>query len=438
MEYDMYTDIDASALALFDMGVNEEFEQDSLEVRWTSPGGNRFDYILGFYMHDNEVRNNQPTVWDPTSTFAPGAYGFDQVYTNGSYVMGSDLWSLFVTGTFHISDSWRLTAGVRYTDEEKDYQRESTCLPVRGGVVDFNPSEVDQAIIDANAGAFFCANLDGFSDDRSSYNWMPEVAVEWDLNDEIMWYGKYSESAKSGGWVASTIVAENLINYDDEESNSWELGMRSYLAGGGVALNFALYRTQFDDLQVNSFDQISFAAGVRNAASAISQGIEIDGSWLINDWLTMRAAYAYLDATYDIFEDSPCPISEILAGTPAPCDASGKRLPLAPEHSLSLGFDVNHQLSSGLRFLAGLNLAYTDDYDTDAGLEPALIQSSFTTVGARIGLEEANAKWNVSLVGTNLTDEAILNFSFPVFNNIGFIQPPRMIWLQLTWRFMNF
>jgi outer membrane receptor protein involved in Fe transport len=266
---------------------------------------------------------------------------------------------------------------------------------------------------------------------------MPEVAIEWDMSEDIMWYGKYSQSAKSGGWVASTLVAPELIAYDDEQSDSWELGMRSYLAGGKVALNFALYKTQFDDLQVNSFDPISFAAGVRNAAEATSQGIEVDGSWLINDWLTMRGAYAYLDATYDTFTDSPCPVGETLAGTAPPCDATGKRLPLAPKHSFSLGFDVNHQLSSSLMLQAGLNLAYTDDYFSDAALEPALIQSSFTTVGARVGLEAANGKWNVALVGTNLTDETILNHSFPVFNNIGYIQPPRQIWLQATWRFFN-
>ena len=56
---------------------------------------------------------------------------------------------------------------------------------------------------------------------------------------------------------------------------------------------------------------------------------------------------------------------------------------------------------------------------------------------ARIGLQAADAKWRVALVGTNLTDEAILNNSFPFFNNMSFIQPPRLIWLQATWRFTN-
>ena len=115
----------------------------------------------------------------------------------------------------------------------------------------------------------------------------------------------------------------------------------------------------------------------------------------------------------------------------------GMPLPLAPEHSLNVSFDVDRQLSSGLSFLAGLNFGYTSDYHTDAALEPALIQSSFTTVGARMGLEALDAKWNVSLVGTNLTDEAVLNGSLPFFNNMGYIQPPRMLWLQASWRIMK-
>jgi len=437
MEYDLYTDLDASKLAIIDLGINEEFEQDSLELRWTSPGGNRFDYILGFYLHDSEVRNHQPMVFEPTTTLAPGAFGFDQVYTNGSYQSRSDLWSLFATGTFHISENWRLSAGVRYSDEDKDYQRQSQCVPVRAGEIDFHPDIVDQALFEQFASDFFCANLDGFSDNRSSGNWMPEIAVEWDLSDDIMWYGKYSQSAKSGGWVASTVVSLGLIAYDDERADSWELGMRSYLLNGRVALNLALYKSRFDDLQVNAFDPITFEAGVRNEAKATSQGIEIDGDWLISEWLTMHGAYAYLDSGYDSFADSPCPVSETLSGTTPPCDATGKRLPLSPKHSFSLGFDVNQQMSSGLLFVAGLNLAYTDDYFSDAALEPALIQSSFTTVGARIGLEAANGKWNLALVGTNLTNETILNNSSPAFNNIGIIQPPRLIWLQANWRFFG-
>jgi iron complex outermembrane receptor protein len=437
MDYDMYTDADLSALAIMDIGVIEEFEQDSFELRLTSPGGRRFDYILGFYMHDNEVSNHQPAVLDPTFSFAPGSYGFDQVYTNGSYTTASDLTSVFATGTFHFNDAWRLTAGVRSTDEDKNYARASQCLPVRGGVIEFAPSQDDQDIIDANSVDFFCANLDGFTDKRSANNVMPEVAIEIDFNDDIMWYAKYSESAKSGGWVASTIVALNLIAYDDEESDSIEVGMRSFLADGKIALNFAIFSTQFHDLQVNSFDPVTAAAGVRNAARATSEGIEFDTKWLINDSITMQLAYAYLDAAYDDFADAPCAISEVLAGTPAPCDATGKILPLAPEHSLNVGIDVNHALSSGRRFLAGLSVSYSGDYYTDAALEPALIQSSFTTVGARIGFEASDAKWNVSLVGTNLTDEAVLNNSFPFFNNMGFIQPPRRVWLQASWRFMR-
>jgi len=434
-DWNLYTDGDASMLAILDAGFNEQFEQDSLELRWTSPLGSRFDYIFGFYMHDNELGNQQPNIVEPTFSTAPGAYGFDQIFTSSGFKRTSNLWSLFLTGTLHIADNWRLTAGVRYADEDKEYRREAHCLPVRDGVIDFNPSLSDQAVIKIHADEFFCANQDGYSDNRNADNWMPEVALEWDMSADIMWYGKYSQSAKSGGWAASTILAPGLIAYDDERSESWELGMRSYLANNKGALNLALFNTRFDDLQVNAFDPLTFSAGVGNAAEVSSKGVELDGSWRINDWLTMRGAYAYLDTNYDSYRNSPCPVSETLAGTLPPCDASGKPLPLAPKHSLTLGFDVNKPLSSGMTLLAGLNIAYTDDYHTDAALEPELIQSSFTNLGARIGVESTNGKWNVSLVGTNLTNQAILNNSLPFFNSIGFIQPPRQIWLQVTWRF---
>jgi hypothetical protein len=52
-------------------------------------------------------------------------------------------------------------------------------------------------------------------------------------------------------------------------------------------------------------------------------------------------------------------------------------------------------------------------------------------------LKTADRKWQIALIETNLTDEAILNNTMPFFNNMGYIQPPRKVWLQATWRFFN-
>ena len=432
--WDSYADTDASPLAIFVSGINEKFEQTSLELVWTSPSGRAIDLLAGFYGHDNELSNDQPNLFDPTFTFAPGAFGFDQVYTNSSFTTASSLWSFFATATWNITPKVRLTGGARYADETKDYRRAAQCLPVRGGVIDFDPSEEDRQLFEENSSDFVCGTLDGFSDDRRSTALMPELAVEWDAGDGALWYAKYSSSRKSGGFAGALSVAADSIEYDDEQGSGLEVGRRSTFAGGRARFNAALFQTDFDDLQVNAFNPVTGSGYITNAASARSRGIELDGGWLASNTVRLNGAIAYLDAKYTSFPEAPCPISQVLAGVAPPCDATGKTLPRAPKFSASLSADLDQPLNSGLRIQAGLVAGYTGSYDVDPALEPALAQGAYPSIGARIGIAAADGRWSVALVGTNLTNEAVLNDALPFLSNIGYLQPPRMVWLRGSYR----
>jgi hypothetical protein len=108
---------------------------------------------------------------------------------------------------------------------------------------------------------------------------------------------------------------------------------------------------------------------------------------------------------------------------------------MAPEHSVGFRADIRHTLTTGTVLLGGLNIGYNSRYFSDAALEPAFIQDAHTTWGARIGLEAADGRWSLALVGTNLGDEAVLNNTQPLFTNMGYLRAPRRVWLQGTWRF---
>ena len=108
---------------------------------------------------------------------------------------------------------------------------------------------------------------------------------------------------------------------------------------------------------------------------------------------------------------------------------------MAPEHSFGFRADIRHALASGPTLLAGLNIGYNSEYFSDAALEPALVQDAYTTWGARLGLEAADGRWMISVVGTNLGNETVLTNTQPFFSNIGFLWSPRRIWLQGSWRF---
>ena len=43
-----------------------------------------------------------------------------------SFQQDADSWSVFAEGTYHVSDSFRITAGLRYSEDEKDMSKSST------------------------------------------------------------------------------------------------------------------------------------------------------------------------------------------------------------------------------------------------------------------------------------------------------------------------
>jgi outer membrane receptor protein involved in Fe transport len=70
-----------------------------------------------------------------------------------------------------------------------------------------------------------------------------------------------------------------------------------------------MFHTNYQDLQVSAFVGDKYVVG--NAAEATSQGVEIDGVFRLTEALTMTASMAYLDATYDEFENASCTLAQI-------------------------------------------------------------------------------------------------------------------------------
>jgi outer membrane receptor protein involved in Fe transport len=352
--------------------------------------------------------------------------------TTGIFELDSELWSVFAQATWNINEQFRITGGVRYTDEEKGVLRDSRC--------NFGIISAQLLIPFANA---LCPDpvLDGFTDERSSDNVMPEVSGQWYVTEDFMLYAKWGESAKSGGFASATSVAPSDLEYGDEDATGYEVGFKSRWFDGRAELNVTWYRTEFKDLQVNSFRVVDLGGGliqtiptIKNAAEAVSEGVEVDGRWAPTDWLTLGGSFAYLDAEYESFRQGQC--NTVNATPTGICDLSGQRLPLAAEWSGNVYADFQYPISGNINLVAYLGVAFSDEYTTDGSLDPAGLQDSWTKVNARFGVADANDRWSLAIVGRNLTEEDVLSTTQPFGTYfLGYLEPPRTILLQGSYRF---
>ncbi len=122
-EYRDICDCDFAALPLIQVDATEDYDQFSQEVRLASPGGEKFDYIIGFYYHQSDL--DYRSIEGFGTSLASPLLGAPAALTPNltrdySMVQDQDMWAVFGSGTYSFTDRTRVTVGLRYFDESKE------------------------------------------------------------------------------------------------------------------------------------------------------------------------------------------------------------------------------------------------------------------------------------------------------------------------------
>ena len=439
-EYDITVDLDTTYLSVLDSSIDEDFEQSAFELRLSSPAGEAFEYLAGIYYQQWDNRNANAAAYGPAALRRPDSL----LDTTAIFDQDSKLWSIFGQLSWNVSETVRISGGARYVHEEKGSVYDSTCRlgQISAGVLS------DAAAIGARPGfeaAGLCteARVDGTSFSRNTNDLMPELSVQWHAAEDLMVYAKWGQSAKSGGFNAAQRNLPTVFNpeYGDEQATGYEVGFKSRWLGNRAELNAALFRTEFDDLQVNSFLVATSPSGaaivtsvINNAAQTVSQGLEVDGRWAVAEGLLIGASFALLDAKFDSFPLAPCHTSaQSETGT---CDLSGRPLPLAADWSGNVYVNASYPVADGIHFIADANVSFSDEYFTDGPLDPVGLQDGWAKLSARVGIAAPDDRWSLAVVGRNLTQEKVLSTTQSLGRYFGgYLEPPRMLMLQGRFRF---
>jgi outer membrane receptor protein involved in Fe transport len=377
-----------------------------------------------------------------------------------SFQQDADSWSVFAEGTFHVSDSFRITAGLRYSEDEKEMSKIATSIYLNDWLqangyadqVTDTPRIPVPALNLVYKNALNLAAAHDYTRQREEDHITGHVNFQWDMNNDAMVYLEIGNGYKAGGFdednglgrEVETVagITDDLADFEDESVETVEVGAKIDLADGRGRLNIAAYMSTYEDVQVSTFDgNASFVVG--NAAESEVRGIETDVLFRLTEEITLNGAFAYLDATYKSFPGAGCNLAQTLvAGRGCTQDLSGQPLQFAPEYTANVGINYGTQLSSGILLSASLDYNWSDDVIVGADLDENLIQNSFGKLNARIAIA-AGDQWQIAVIGKNLTSEDTFMWGNDIplgpqgFNGSYFkmIDPPRTV--QLTAR-MNF
>ncbi|MEM8497124.1 MAG: TonB-dependent receptor [Pseudomonadota bacterium] len=402
----------------------EEYTQFTQELRFESRVGDSLSYVLGAYYEDSET-----DLLDLTD-FSIDQFGFYASRDKRSR-FDNDSWALFGELAWELSDAWRLILGGRYTDESADA---STVAEVGSLGDPFDDDFLAQLLL----GSVGISELD-LNDERNSTNFSPSAVLQWQASDQGVLYLSYKEGFKSGGFDGSVSgpLSIPFYEFDDETAESIELGAKWETSSWRV--NAALFQTEYEDLQVQVFDG-TLATVTRNAASATTQGFEVDSLWAATDSLTVTLGLGYTNAEYDDFQGASCYTSQTEAqGCVAGFqDLSGGDLQLAPKWSANLGLNWVRDLAAGLQLQLGATVNYRDDVWLSTTLDPESLEDSLTLLNVNASLSGADGHWTLAFIGRNVSDEEYrTSFADIPFHDAHQIRlgQPSTYELQFTYRF---
>lgn len=392
-------DIDAQPVWLFHSDTFSTYDQWSNELRYNGLFlDDRLNFTTGVYLFESEL------AYDENRRLLGVATGGAAAALNqeGGGYLDVESVGVFASADYDLTDRLTLTAGIRWTEEEKTVAITNVVLP--------NPPCF---IGEPNGPSYAPATVECAADFNDSETWSfvsPKIGFMYDITDGSRVYGSVTQGYRSGGYNLRNTelpIGQNPDGtlayefgpgpFDEEEVTSFEIGYKSEWDRG--QLNISAYFTDIADQQ-REVNLPSEAAGVlqliQNTADTEIMGIEVDGTFAVTDNFTVLASLGVLDAEYqevrfDLNGDG------VIDG--ADLDLA---LPRAPEltYSVSAIYDMDvgsyGYLSSRVTYAYRDETFYTDD-NRGFILDQEVLDFS-------LDFHTANGSWILSFYGRNLLD----------------------------------
>ncbi|MEL7046001.1 MAG: TonB-dependent receptor, partial [Pseudomonadota bacterium] len=385
-----------------DTGSELDLDQFTQEFRIASEYDGAFNFQAGVFYFRDDFKGTALS-----QSAGATVYGIDS-----EAEIENTTWAVFGQGTYDFTEQLRLTAGIRYTDDEKD----ADITDFRSGTAEPQPTI-------------------SLSDDE----------ISWDIS--LSYYATetthvYARAAY--GFRAPTIqdrLADDpeITTADSETITSFEIGFKSEWER--VRFNSAAYYYVVDDMQLTAVGGADNSTRLLNAEEGIGYGLELELEYAITDALILTAGYGY---THTEINDSDLAVGLPDHGLITPTD------PLTPE---GLALIDGNPFQHAPDWTANVELSYTHDLGSNGEIyfftdwrfrgetNDFLYESveyTFDTQfegGARIGYRSTANNYELGLFARNITDEENVIGGIDFANLVGYVNQPRVVGAEARYNF---
>ena len=430
-------------------------DQYSQELRLASDGERRLRYVVGLYGFRQRITGRPISIYGPAAaryligtTTGAGAVavpsnlldGFGQ---DGRTDFRTNSYAAFGEANLRVVDRVTLTAGLRYTHEDKDgyYSTFTFGGPPITGIVTGTPAQVT-ALTNARLGVLRGQTYEAHSREG---NVTGRANLAWQVTDGLLAYVSAARGFKSGGinmsglpLTAANLPALATAVVRPERVTTYEVGLKARALNDRLLFSVDGFHTRVRDFQATVVDNaqtVALRGYLSNIPRVTVRGIEADATALPARGLSLRAGLAYADGRYTDYPAGPCPLEAQTAATTV-CDLTGRRLASLPRFAITAGVDYAVPVGRGSVFVHA-DTASRSGYNGDPTL------SRFTRIGAS-NLTNANIGYRfadgleIAVFARNLfAADYIQNLTVQAGNSgliVGTPSDPRVIGLTLRFR----
>ena len=361
--------------------------------------------------------------------------------------------SIYANLSWDINDQWQVSAGGRYTSDEKKLDQAATVTLTQHVAAFLNLPGLQQApLVLSPLGAQIIPNLPFFNfflphrdplgniigrgntetvstlpetkvGDEDWSEFSPSVKLRYRPNDNAMLYAGVSSGFKSGGFDQTGSQPQAVV-YNPETVTNYSLGFKTTLANGGLRVNSEVFFNDYKEKQLRSIilsDAGRLVQFIDNVGEAESSGAEVEILWLPPlEGLVLNLNVGWLDMDIKEFTEL-----QDMGNGPVPVDISDSHeLGFAPEWNVQAQAQYSFGLGNAGTMTIGGDLAYRSEMYTNSPVDitdPFAVQTlakDNTIWNAFLTYSSVDERLRITLEGKNLSDKRILQHTFNVSNFI--------------------
>ncbi len=385
--------------------------QFSQEVRLMSPDDHSLSYLTGIYYFHEFVEMEDFNFL----TTAGGAMDRAVYQEQTATAMAA-----FASATYSIIEDLELGAGVRLSNDAKDYRAWREVVPDK---TDAKP-------------------LEPILQDQQDTVWSGDISIRYQVTPNVQTYIRTARGFRAPSIQGRLLFDDEVTIADTETILSVEGGTKLRLLNQRLHLNLGVFNYMMQDQQLSAVGGESNVNRLLNAESTTGQGVEVELMFLPFKSLQVSGGLSYNHTNID----DP---ALAVAGCGAPCQVldpiaseenntfyiDGNSLPQAPEWIADIMLRYMLELPNGYRIIAATDWVYRSRvhfflYDSVEFSDDSLLEG-----GIRLACQLSDGYTEVAFIGRN-----ILNNTSPTggidFNNLtGYMNEPRFWGLELASRF---